>query len=222
MTSAVAYFRVSTDRQAESGLGLDAQRSAIEKYAKDNDVHIAGWFADEGVSGAAQIEQRPQLAAALHSLPKGGLLVVAKLDRLARDVFMAAWVRMRVKARDGRVVSCAGEGTDDDSPAGTLLASIVDAFSQYERAVIAARTKGAKAIAKARGDFIGGSAPYGWKLSDGRLVKDAEEQAMIRKAKALRAKPLSWSKVCLALGEAGYHPRGGGAWHATQVQRICK
>jgi DNA invertase Pin-like site-specific DNA recombinase len=106
--STIAYLRVSTDEQAESGLGLDAQLESITKAFEAPD----GVFRDEGYSG--KDPNRPGLTEALEALRRGDVLVVAKRDRLARDTFLSLWLEKEVKRRGARIASAAGEGTDSD------------------------------------------------------------------------------------------------------------
>ena len=82
---AVGYIRVSTDQQRDSGLGLDAQRAAIQQAASRHQLTVADVFADAGLSGSLRIEDRPALADTLNALRRGDTLIVAKRDRLARD-----------------------------------------------------------------------------------------------------------------------------------------
>ena len=81
----IAYLRVSTDQQADSGAGLDAQLDACSAHAKRRGLEIHQVFRDEGISGAAKLDERPGLMDAISSLKKGDILLVAKRDRLARD-----------------------------------------------------------------------------------------------------------------------------------------
>ena len=129
MSASIAYLRVSTDEQANSGLGLglDAQLDAI--------------YRDEGHSGSDL--KRPALMDAIDALSAGDVLVVAKRDRLARDTFFSAWIEKEAKRRGARILSAAGEGTENDDPASVLMRNIIDSFAQYERDLIAARTKAA-------------------------------------------------------------------------------
>ena len=112
--AAIGYIRVSTDDQANSGLGLEAQMAAI--LAEYPDAVI---YADEGVSSVAA--NRDGLQTALQSLSDGDVLVVAKRDRLARDPMLMGWIEKECKKCGARVVSMAGEGTDDDNPTSILM-----------------------------------------------------------------------------------------------------
>lgn len=218
---ALGYLRVSTDRQAESGLGIEAQRAAITKYVKEHKLTDLQWFCDE-VSGADGLDKRPQLAAALRAFPLHGVLVIAKMDRLARDKQMFAYIEMKVASKFGRIASCAGEGTNDDSPAGALLQTITQGFAVYERQLIQARTKAAHAAIRARGYFPGKDPPYGFRKNPRtrKLEPDAKEAAAVALAKHLRAEGLSWNAVGDKLLAEGFKPRKGPKWHATQVRRM--
>jgi DNA invertase Pin-like site-specific DNA recombinase len=205
--SAVAYLRVSTDEQH---LGPEAQRAALTAWAAREGVTIVAWHTDAGVSGAAPLTERPAMLAALGDLRAhgAGVLAVAKRDRLARDVMAAAMIDRLTLDAGARVVSAAGEGTEGDDPAAVLMRRMVDAFAEYERAVIAARTRAALAVKKARGESTG-EAPYGYRAEAGRLVKDADEQAVIARVRQARAEGLTVREIAEGLRLAGVCSRGG-------------
>jgi DNA invertase Pin-like site-specific DNA recombinase len=210
-TVAVAYLRVSTDEQA---LGLEAQRAAIDAWASARGVNIVEWCTDEGVSGGAALEARPDLARALVRLKdhRAGALIVAKRDRLARDVIVAAMVE-KLAANVGAVVlSAAGEGSDStDDPSSQLLRRMVDAFAEYERAMIAMRTRNALAAKRKRGEIIGGVPPWGYRLSEDRSswVPDEREQQMLALVRELRAQGQGMRPIARALDAAGFRTRNG-------------
>jgi site-specific DNA recombinase len=162
--NAVAYLRVSTDEQAESRAGLEAQLHAIARHCERHGLTLAGTFSDEGVSGAAQLDKRPGLLDAVNAVTRGAVLLVSKRDRLARDVVACAVVERMVAKRGGRVVSVAGEGTDSDDATSILMRRIVDAFSEHERLVIAARTRAALQAKRRRGERAG-RLPLGYTLA---------------------------------------------------------
>jgi DNA invertase Pin-like site-specific DNA recombinase len=218
-TLAVAYLRVSTDEQH---LGPEAQRAAIETWATREGVTVVAWHTDAGVSGAAEIAKRTGLLAALADLSthRAGLLVVAKRDRLARDVMAAAMIERMSADAGARVVSAAGEGTDATDPAAMLMRRMVDAFAEYERAMIAARTRAALRVKIARGESTG-EAPYGWRAdADGKLVPDVAEQAVVARVCALRASGLSIRAIVAALTAEGVRTRSGGAPNTRSVHVI--
>jgi len=218
----VGYIRVSTEDQ---NLGPDAQRAALEAWAAAHGAELVAVFEDLGVSGATPAADRPGLLAALGAVVdlEANVLLVAKRDRLARDVVEAAMTE-RLAARSGaRVVSAAGEGTDGDAddPSGLLLRRLVDAFAEYERAMIRSRTKAALAVKKARGELVG-SVPYGYRLAaDGKtLVEVPEELEVVRVARELRAAGLSYRATAEELETRGLVSRNGRRFAPTQISRF--
>src|SRR5580693_3786511 len=160
----VIYLRVSTDEQAESGLGLEAQLAACKAMAAR-----MGWevvvILEDAMSGGLPLEKRTILMDALAELGKGDVLLVAKRDRLSRgDMMTTAMIEAAVQRAGARVVSAAGEGTESDDPASVLMRRIIDAFGEYERLLIKARTRAALRAKKARGERYG-QVPYGRRLA---------------------------------------------------------
>lgn len=218
--TAIVYIRVSTDDQA---LGPDAQRAAIERWASSSNVHIAGEHIDLGVSGAAQLADRPALMAALASLEScgAGLLVVAKRDRLARDVVVSAAVERLAESRGARVVSADGAG-NGEGPEGMLMRGLVDLFAQYERALIRSRTSAALAVKRGRGERIGGI-PFGFSTTGcGRhLCADPVEQTALARVMTLRTEGWSVRAIAERLNAEGM-PARGQRWHPTTVARLLQ
>jgi DNA invertase Pin-like site-specific DNA recombinase len=214
---AVGYVRVSTDEQ---NLGPEAQRQAIEAWAARNGVVVVAWHDDHGVSGAAPIEKRTGLLAALDALAEldAGVLVIAKRDRLARDVVASAMIERLATRNGARIVSAAGEGTDDDDPSSMLMRRMVDAFAEYERQIIKARTRAALGVKKARGERVG-TISYGYQLAeDGRtLVPNAGEQAIIAKVREARAAGVTFRAIVAELAAAGVVSRKGTPLGLAQV-----
>lgn len=152
----VAYLRVSTNEQAVSGLGLAAQRAAIEDYATRNGLTVARWFADEGVSGTVEPDKRPQLSAALDVLAacKSGALLISRLDRLSRSV-RDLMVMLGQAEKAGWTLSAADGSVDMSTPNGRALVGMNAVFSQLERDLIAQRTEAAMEVLKAQGRRLG-------------------------------------------------------------------
>src|SRR3984893_9694834 len=151
MSNAIGYVRVSTTSQGRSGLGLEAQRAAIARFAEQEGLTVAQCFEEiETGSGADALERRPQLAAALKAARKAKApVLVAKLDRLSRDVhFISGLMSHRVEF----VVCDLGRQSDP------FVLHLYAALAEKERAMISARTKAGLAAAKARGTKLGMSA----------------------------------------------------------------
>src|SRR4249919_52769 len=148
MSPLVAYYRVSTQKQGRSGLGLEAQRAAVRAFAKAEGFEIVSEFTEvETGKGSDALDRRPQLKAALKAAKKAKCeVVVAKLDRLSRDVaFIAGLMAQRVPF----IVAALGKDVDP------FMLHIYAAMAQQERAMISRRTREALAAAKARGVVLG-------------------------------------------------------------------
>lgn len=220
---AIGYRRVSTAEQAGSGLGLDAQQTAILAAAARLGLPITDTFTDAGLSGGLALEQRPALLAALDALGRGDTLIVAKRDRLGRDVLNVALLERLAERKGARIVSAAGEGTDSQEPTSILMRQIVDCFAQYERAIIRARTKAALAAKRARGERVGGI-PFGYQLaSDGRtLAPHPREQRALALLRELRAAGYTYRAVAEELNRQGFRSRTGGPWARQSVHMLAR
>jgi len=143
----VAYFRVSTREQGRSGLGIDAQRAAVARFAEAEGFEIVAEFTEiETGKGSDALERRPQLAAALAEARRNGKhcpIAVAKLDRLSRDVHFISGLMAHKTPFLVADLGCA------------FLLHLYAALAEKERALISQRTKAALAAAKARGQALG-------------------------------------------------------------------
>lgn len=168
-----------------------------------------------------QPAHRLTLLAALDDLERGSTLVVAKRDRLARDVVIAATIERAADRVGATVVSADGAGVGD-GPEAELLRRIVDAVAAYERGLIRGRTKAALAARKRRGERTG-SVPYGKQLCDDgvRLVDDEGEHAVIARIVDMAAAGQSHRSIAAELNAAGV-PARGSRWHPTTVGRLLR
>lgn len=218
----VAYFRVSTAAQGESGLGLEGQRAAVDAYAKATGCVVMASFT-EVESGKR--DDRPELAKAIDAARRlKARLVVAKMDRLARNVhFLSGLMESGVD-----FVAC------DQPDANRLTVHILAAVAEDEAERISQRTKAALAAYKARGGLLGAALPQCRNLTDEARAKGqkagseatrtkaiAENEAIARLAAEWRAKDEGMTLRAIAdrLNAEGYLTRNGSAWSATQVMR---
>lgn len=215
-----AYLRVSTDRQTDSGAGLAAQRAACLRAAGGALDRV---FEDAGVSGAAGLDKRPALLEALANIQAGDVLWVAKRDRLGRDPLVVAMIERAVLRKHARIGSAAGEGTGSDSPADVLMRRIIDAFAEYERLIIGARTKAALRAKQVCGERVG-SLPYGYRVAeDGkRLLPDDQEQQVLAVVRTLHQQGQGYSAIARTLATQGWRPRGKGRWHPQTIKNIVR
>jgi DNA invertase Pin-like site-specific DNA recombinase len=200
--------RVST---ADQNLGPDAQRRAIEVWARTNGIQVVAWHADQGISGSSDLDDRPGLVAALAELRLlgAGVLVVAKRDRLARDVYVAAICERAVDLGGARVVCADGVG-NGETPADAFMRTILDAAAAYERALIRGRTVAALAVKRGRGERVG-SVPYGFQLADDRktLHPSPTEQQSLVALRAMRVAGLSYRQIRAEATRRGILSRKG-------------
>ena len=223
MPNAVIYARVSSEEQAASGLGIEAQIDATRRWAAQNGHDVAGPYSDEGVGGATGLDKRPQLLEAISVLTPGDVLLVAKRDRLGRgDSMLHAMIEAAVKRKKCRIVSAAGEGTEADEPANILMRRMVDAFGEYERLIIKARTKAALRAKRARGERYSPT-PFGSDLAAcGRmLVPNEGEREALDLVRRWRADGRSLRAIAAELDGLGIRPKAGGPkWSHSSVQRL--
>lgn len=203
----VSYLRVSTQRQGASGLGLEAQRQAVLDHLNGGRWSLIAEFVEvETGKGSNALARRPQLLAALAAAKKAkAVLIVAKLDRLARNV---AFVSAIMEAGVDFIAA-------DNPHANKLTLHILSAVAEHERDMISDRTKQALAAAKARGQVLGS---YGKTLA-AQNKASAEERVQAISADLLSVKGLSVAKAVEQLNSRGVLSPGGGRWHPTSLRR---
>lgn len=196
----VGYCRVSTAEQADSGLGLEAQRQAIRSECERRGWELVAVEEDAGVSG--KVTSRPGLQRALDACRRGEAdgLVVAKLDRLSRSVQHAAQLLAEAE-REGWALVALDLGVDLSTPAGEVMAHVLAAIAQFERRLIGQRTKDALAVKRAEGVRLGRP-----QVLPGQVVaRIARERAAGRSLQAI-ADALNGEGIATAHGGAKWWP----------------
>ena len=204
----ISYIRVSTSGQGRSGLGLEAQRAAISQFAAAQNYTIAAEYLEvESAKGADALERRPQLAAAIKRAKRlKGPVVVAKLDRLSRDVNFISGLMVH------KVPFVTVELGADTDP---FLLHLFAALAERERRVIGERTRVALQAAKARGVKLGGRNAQ----SDRNAAAAAERAEQLRPILTELA-GLSATGAAVELNKRGVATPRGGNWHALTVMRM--
>jgi DNA invertase Pin-like site-specific DNA recombinase len=220
MKRAVAYLRVSTAKQGRNGLGIEAQRQAVQAFAAAHGFALRAELVEvETGKGADALDRRPQLAAALQAarkLGKGTPILVARLDRLSRDVaFVSGLMAQRVPF----VVAELGADADP------FMLHLYAALAEKERALISVRTKAALQAAKARGVRLGNRVNLDEARQRGRAVQAAEAARharnllpVIREAQAAGAGTLA--EIAAALNARGVPTARGSSWAPMTVKRV--
>ncbi len=215
---AVGYVRVSTDEQAKSGLGLEAQIAKIKAYAELFDIELTEIIMDEGISGKTLERDGLKRAIKMLKEKKAEGMVIAKLDRLTRNVADLGTLVSTVF--DKAELYSVSEQINTKNAAGRLVLNVLVSVAQWERETICERTKDALQAKKARGEKTGGNIPFGFNVINGKLDRNEEEQAIISEIKSLKNKGLSLRKIAEALNGRGIATKNGKAWTAVQIQRI--
>lgn len=216
----VAYLRVSTNAQGKSGLGIEAQRAAIQRFADQEFLDVIAWHTEvETGKGSDALDRRPVLRQALAEARKRKLsIVVAKLDRLSRDV---AFISGLMASRVPFIVTELGADCDP------FMLHIYAALAEKERAMISQRTTVALAQAKARGTVLGNRTNLGEAGMLGVETQKREADAfaanimpIVRQIRAAGA--ASMASIATALNDRGIKTARGGAWHASTVHNLLK
>jgi DNA invertase Pin-like site-specific DNA recombinase len=217
MTNAVAYYRVSTTRQGKSGLGIEAQRTAIQRFAAAEGYDLIYEYVEvETGKGADALDRRPELAAALARARKLKCsVVVAKLDRLSRDVhFISGLMAHRVPF----IVTELGADADP------FMLHLYAALAEKERALISARTKAALAAKKAAGAKLGNpraAETIGTAHAAHRAAADqfaANISSIVREIQAAGGSTLR--EIAASLNARGVRTARGGQWGASSVRNL--
>jgi DNA invertase Pin-like site-specific DNA recombinase len=223
MQTAIGYTRVSTKGQASSGLGLAAQREAIEAFAQVEGLQVTTWFSDtETGKGSDALERRPGLAAGLKAARAAKApMLVAKLDRLSRDVhFISGLMAHRVEF----IVTALGRQADP------FILHLYAALAEKERALISERTKAGLAAAKRRGQKLGMGAKS--KAAVRRIAQAGSTANAAAAAKLLEAlRPelehalkgkASLRTAAELLNSRGIESPRGGRWHAPSLLKAAR
>ena len=216
---AIGYVRVSTEEQAKSGLGLEAQIAKIKAYAELFDIELTEIIMDEGISGKTLDREGLQRAIKILKDKKAEGMVIAKLDRLTRNVADLGTLVSTVF--DKAELYSVSEQINTKNAAGRLVLNVLVSVVQWERETICERTKDALQAKKARGEKTGGNIPFGFDEVNGKLIRNEEEQSIINEIKNLKNKGLSLRKIAGILNEKGIVTKNGKTWTATQIQRIA-
>jgi DNA invertase Pin-like site-specific DNA recombinase len=215
--SLVGYIRVSTTQQGRSGLGIDAQRAALARFAEAEGCRLVREFVEvETGKGSDALDRRPQLTAALAEARKQRCaVVVAKLDRLSRDVhFISGLMAHRVRF----IVAELGPDVDP------FVLHLYAALAEKERALISERTRRALAAAKARGVVLGGSQlAKARAMAQENIAATADQHAanvlpVIREAQ--RAGVTTLRAIADVLNARGVRTARGGQWYASSVKNV--
>ena len=218
MSNTITYYRVSTKKQQRSGLGIEAQRAAAQRFAEAEGMHITAEYVEaETGKGSDALDRRPQLRAALAAAKAAKCSVlVSKLDRLSRDVAFIAGLMVQ------RVPFIVAELGRDADP---FMLHLYAALAEKERRLISERTKAALAAKKAQGATLGNrtSIDQAGKIGRGVQRDEADRFAanllpIVRSIQS--AGPIGMVAIAKTLNERGVRTARGGQWHVSSVANL--
>jgi DNA invertase Pin-like site-specific DNA recombinase len=218
----IGYVRVSTEKQAEFGVSLEAQTEKVRAMAVVQDAELAEVIIDAGES--AKSLNRPGMVRLLSLVDAGAVdtVIIAKLDRLTRSVKDLAELLERFNRRGVSLVSVA-ESLDTGTAAGRLVLNIMTAVSQWEREAIGERTRDAMHHKRANGERVG-TVPFGFRMAaDGtHLEADPAEQGILSRIRELKAARRTTRQIAEELNRQGFTTRRGTAWRFQYVAEALR
>lgn len=191
------YIRVSTLQQANDGDSLETQLKQITSYAslKGYDIPPENFITERGISGSVEFEKRPEGLKLFEKLETGDVLIFSKLDRAFRNTRNALNTLHDLKLRGISVhfIDLGGDVTNDGI--GSVIFTILSAFATFERERIATRIREVKQVQKADGKFLGGFTRFGYRVEEDRLVKDPDQQIIIKEMKDMKRRGMSLRRI---------------------------
>jgi DNA invertase Pin-like site-specific DNA recombinase len=223
MTKAVGYIRVSTDRQAEEGVSLAAQRERMKAYAAMQGLNLVQIIEDAGISGSVPLADRDGGSALLDALAEhdAAHVVALKLDRLFRDAADALyqtrqWDKDKIALH---LIDVGGQSINTSSAMGRMFLTMMAGFAELERNLISERTAAALHHKKQNGEVYS-ALPLGYAGKDGKLVPIDEELLIVTEIKDMRQQGLTLRSIAANLNERGIVGKRGGAFYASTISAI--
>ena len=220
MVKAVGYVRVSTEEQAKGGISLDMQRAKIRTYTELHDMELIGIIADEGISGCS-IKARPGIQQVLEKVRNKEIRVVViyKLDRLARNTIDALEMA-QLMDKKGVALHSITERLDTKSAMGRFFFTLMASIAEMEREIISERIQAAMDRKKEKEEACNNNPPYGYRVIDGRVIPDLQEQKAIRRILELRSQGNTLFGIIENLTNEGIFNRKGKPFGKTQIHNV--
>jgi site-specific DNA recombinase len=218
----IGYCRVSTEYQREN-TSLDKQEADIRDFCRLHNLELVNIVAD-AESGYGPANKRPAFVRAINYLQTGEAqaLVVWKLDRYSRNVKEGLELFSYFEKKGYDLISVRDQ-INTATPAGRAFFQMALVFAEWERNTIVERVKTGLAVKRARGEFAGGSAPYGWRIEDGCIVLHVEEQKRLERMRRWQESDLmSCKAIAEKLNAEGIPSKRGGLWSDETVRRALK
>jgi len=223
MKKIIGYCRVSTDNQKEEGT-IEIQEYALKEYAEANGYELVTIFKDEGVSGG--LEDRPGLAELFSYLESDNQIdsiLIYKLDRLARDLYIQEHLIKKLELLQKSILSVKEPNLDSNDPMRKAFRQFMGIVSELEKAFITMRLSGGKLNKARKGGFTGGSIPLGYSNEGKDLKKNDIAIITVKEIFYLkRHRRFSMEKIARHLNESNAPTARGGKWYASTISYILK
>ncbi len=220
MKQAIGYIRVSTEKQANEGVSLEAQEAKIVTWCKANGYELVKVYVDAGISGK-RMDTRKELLAALASLKKGMALVSYSLSRLARSTKDALAIGEAVAKKKADMVSLT-EQIDTTTAAGKMMFQMLSVLAEFERNLVAERTTNALQHKKRTGQKYTNQTPYGFEAIEGRLVQVQQEAEVVAEIQASRTGGNTLQFIADSLNTRGIPTKTGKQWAPATIHLLLK
>jgi site-specific DNA recombinase len=220
MKQAIGYIRVSTEKQANEGVSLEAQEAKIVTWCKANGYELVKVYVDAGISGK-RMDTRKELLAALASLKKGMALVSYSLSRLARSTKDALAIGEAVAKKKADMVSLT-EQIDTTTAAGKMMFQMLSVLAEFERNLVAERTTNALQHKKRTGQKYTNQTPYGFEAIEGRLVQVQQEAEIVAEIQASRTGGNTLQSIADSLNTRGIPTKTGKQWAPATIHLLLK
>jgi site-specific DNA recombinase len=216
----IGYIRVSTDGQVgEDKFGLKVQKKQIEEYCKNHNMEIIKWYTDEGESGAKERPGFDEIIYGEVGNPPYEAVVVAKSDRVARDINVYYYYKMMLRKKNINLVSIA-----EDFGQFGVFASMLEAFTlcvaEMERDNINKRTSAGRYVKSAKGGYSGGRPPFGYRTDNGKLIIVPEEAEVVKTIFEMKYSGKTYKQIVDHLNSLGFTNRSGTKYSISTVQTI--
>ena len=218
MSKAIGYIRVSTQKQADEGVSLDAQRAKIEAWCLANDYELAGIHCDEGISGTKS--DRDGVLAAMAEAGKGTALIVYSLSRLTRSTKDLISFGDKLEKQGADLISLT-EKIDTTTAAGKMVFRMLGVLNEFERDQVSERTRAALAHKKETNQVYNHT-PYGYTRNGESLVKNDDEAAVAAQAVKLYHSGQTMRAIARHLNDLGIPTKLGKLWQPMQISRLIK
>lgn len=230
MCKVVGYIRVSTEEQVQHGAGLEIQENELKKYVKKNKMKLLNIFIDAGVSGANDITKRKGLNDLLEFVKENKVnqLLITKIDRLARDVYIQLWIEKELKIYDVEIISINEDNLNGNDYMTKAMRQMVGVFAELEKNRIADRLVRGRRTKATKGIKASGNCPLGYKYKyneQGKnpvVVIDIEKAEIVKKIFSLYLNNLSLQKISDILNNLNIVTERGNMWSKQTIQKILK